>query len=1324
MWAIDRLSSDAVPDASARCRVLYVSPLKALAVDIERNLRAPLVGLQRHAEQLGVDVHVPTVGVRTGDTPADERRRLARTPPDILITTPESLYLILTSRARETLRSVRWVIVDEIHAVAATKRGAHLAVSLERLEELTAVPAQRIGLSATQRPLDEIARFLGGVGTDGPRPVTIVDAGASKDLDLEVIVPVEDLAAMGRELDEPVSGPAAAGPPRASIWPHVHPRLLELVLAHSSTIIFVNARRLAERLAASLNDLWREQLADAGEEAPVSDLVRAHHGSVAREQRLAIEDALKRGELRALVATSSLELGIDMGAVDLVVQVESPGSVARGLQRVGRAGHGVGEASRGKLFPKHRGDLLEASVVVPRMRAGLVEETRYPRNPLDVLAQQLVAACALDEWDVEDLAAMTRRAANFAELPDDAFTGVLDLLTGRYPSDEFAGLRPRLVWDRVTGRVRAREGAARVAVVNGGTIPDRGLFGVFLPEGTRVGELDEEMVYESRPGDCFALGASTWRIEQITHDRVIVTPAPGEAAQMPFWHGDKPGRPLELGRALGAMVRELGAAGPDAARERLRDEAALDPWAADNLWQYLEEQREATGVVPDDRTVVVERFPDEIGDWRICVLSPFGARVHAPWALALEARLADRLGAPVEVLWSDDGIILRLPEAIESIPTDELLLDPDDVEELVTRQLPATALFAARFREAAARALLLPRRRPGERTPLWQQRQRAADLLEVAAQYPSFPIVLEASRECLRDVFDLAALRSVLADLQARRVRVVAVDTRTASPFAQSLLLGWVAVYMYEGDAPLAERRAAALSLDRDLLRELLGGDELRELLDGDAVAQVELELARLAPTSRRARHPDDVHDLLVELGDLSVEELAARVDGDTGPFVDVLIRDRRVIRITVAGEPRVVAAEDAARYRDALGATVPVGLPAVFTALVEDPLGDLLRRYARTHGPFTTVEATRRFGLPTGETAETLERLEQTGRLVHGELRPGGSGREWCDVDVLRRLRRRSLAALRAEIEPVDADVLARFGLAWHGVTSRRRGLDALVDAVSQLQGAPIPASVLERDVLSARVEGYRPAMLDELCASGDIVWIGDGALGTTDGRVVLAFRDQAVLLAPAPSSDPPTGPLADAVRAHLRDPVRVVLAGAGPRRRRRRRAHAARRALGPRLGRRSDERRARRAPRPARRPRACPAQQAAPGPAQPARTARRGRSLVARRRVHQPRAPRDGANDGPRPATARAARRRHPRGGARRGFTRRLRRGVPDPARDGGHGQGAARLLRRRARRRPVRAPRRRRAPPRRTRRGGDRDRARCDRPGATVRCGPRLA
>jgi len=1142
LWAIDRLVTDPVPPPAERCRVLYVSPLKALAVDVERNLRAPLTGIRRHAVHLGTELHEPTVGLRTGDTPADERRRLARTPPDILVTTPESLYLILTSRARDLLTSVRFVIVDEIHAVAGTKRGAHLALSLERLEQLTAAhPPQRIGLSATQRPLEELARFLGGQTPDEPRPVTIVDTGTRKDLDIEVVVPVDDMADLARN-PQPYSGGAATagttdgdgGGANASIWPHVHPRLLELIRAHRSTLIFVNARRLAERLAAQLNELDREQRGT--DDGP--DLVRAHHGSLSRERRLVIEDALKQGELRALVATSSLELGIDMGAVDLVIQVESPGSVSRGLQRIGRAGHQVGEPSRGKIFPKYRGDLLEAAAVVPLMRAGLVEETHFPRNPLDVLAQQVVAACALDEWDVDELRAMVRRAANYADLSDDVFTSVLDLLSGRYPSDEFAGLRPRLVWDRVNGRVRAREGAARVAIVNGGTIPDRGLFGVFLPDGTRVGELDEEMVYESRPGDAFVLGASTWRIEQIGFDRVTVTPAPGEPARTPFWHGDKPGRPLELGRALGRATRELHHAPAEQALARLHEEAGLDDRAAHNLLQYLAEQAEATGVLPDDRTVVVERFPDEIGDWRVCLLSPFGSRVHAPWALALETRLAERLDLEVEVLWSDDGIVMRLPEAVEQLPIEELLIDPDDVEELVVRQLPATALFASRFREASARALLLPRRRPGERTPLWQQRQRAADLLNVASRHPDFPMLLETTRECLRDVFDLGALREVLRDLRSRKVRMAPVETRRASPFAQSLLFGWIAVYMYEGDAPLAERRAAALALDRDLLRELLGSDELRDLLDAQAIAEVELELQRLAPGGRRARTADDVHDLLLDLGDLTEAELAARVEGgDTvvAAMVPRLLEDRRAITVRIAGEARVAAAEDAARFRDALGAADPRGLPGAFLEPVAEPLLDLLARYARTHAPFTVAEIAHRFGLPVDETRNAMTRLEADGRVVHGEFRPGGFEREWCDVEVLRRLRRRSLARLRREIEPVEPAVYARFLAAWQGVTAPRRGIEALVDAVTQLQGAPVPASALEADVLAARVEGYRPADLDELCASGEVVWLGAGGIGAADGRVALVFRDQARLLAPPDPADPPTGPLVEAIRSHL---------------------------------------------------------------------------------------------------------------------------------------------------------------------------------------------
>ena len=1120
LWGLDRLTTDAVPERERRTRLLYLSPLRALAVDVEKNLRAPLQGIRLAAERLGIDIHEPTVGMRTGDTAADERRRLVRNPPDVLITTPESLYLMLTSKARETLAGVQWVIIDEIHAMAATKRGAHLSLSLERLVELTDSPPQRIGLSATQRPLDEIARFLGGYELADERsvarPVRIVDAGMRKELDIEVVVPVDDMGDLGSIVDAP-DDPRLGGGSRRSIWPAMHPRLLELIESHRSTLVFVNARRLAERLATRLNELALDQRsagAEATGQPPAETLVRAHHGSLSREKRLEIEDDLKSGRLKGLVATSSLELGIDMGAVDLVIQVESPGSVARGLQRVGRAGHQVGEPSRGKLFPKHRNDLVEAAVVVSRMRAGLIEETHYPRSPLDVLSQQIVAMCALDEWKVDELAALVRRSANFGDLSDDVLHGVLDLLSGRYPSEEFAELRPRIVWDRVEGTLRGRSGAQRLAVTNAGTIPDRGLFGVFLPDGTRVGELDEEMVYESRPGETFLLGASTWRIEEITFERVIVTPAPGQPGKMPFWHGDGPGRPLELGRAMGEFVRTMRAGGTV---DGLMADHGLDRRAAVNLLSYLDEQADATGVVPDDRTIVVERFRDEIGDWRVCVLSPFGAQVHAPWAMALQARLGERWGQDVELMWSDDGIVLRLPEAVDDLTLDDLVFDPDEIHDLVVAQLPNTSMFASRFRECAGRALLLPRRRPDQRTPLWQQRQRAADLLSVAARYPSFPILLEATRECLNDVFDVPALRAVLDDIRTRRTRMVAVDTDRASPFAQSMLFGWIAVYMYEGDAPLAERRAAALALDRDLLRDLLGAEELRELLDPGVLADLELELQRMVD-GRRARDVDEVHDLLRVLGPLDRHEIEARcVDGAVvGEWLDVLVGARRAIQVGMAGAVRYAAAEDGARLRDALGVALPVGLPAAFTEPVADPVGDLVGRYAATHGPFVTDEVVARLGLAADAARAALDGLQRAGRVVRGEFRPDGFEREWCDAEVLRQLRRRSLAALRREVEPVEQAALARFLPGWQGVGVARRGVAGLADVVAMLQGAALPASVLESDILPARMATYLPADLDALCTAGELVWVGAGSVGATDGRLRLLFRDQVAALLP----------------------------------------------------------------------------------------------------------------------------------------------------------------------------------------------------------------
>ena len=1125
LWAIDRLSAEAPADPQARTGVLYISPLRALAVDVEKNLRAPLTGIQHAAERLGAALpHVPVVGVRTGDTPARDRRTLIAHPPDILITTPESLYLMLTSSARETLRNVRWVIVDEIHALAATKRGAHLALSLERLEELSGKPPQRIGLSATQRPLEEIARFLGGHSAQGAaRPVAIVDAGHRKPMELEVVVPVEDMAQLGAAATDTPGTPGA--PPRlsGSIWPSIHPRLLELIQAHRSTIVFVNARRLAERLASRLNEL-------AGE-----DLVRAHHGALAREQRTEVEDALKSGTLKAIVATSSLELGIDMGAVDLVIQVESPGSVASGLQRIGRAGHQVGEPSRGKIFPKFRGDLLETAVVAERMLAGKIEETRFLRNPLDVLAQQLVAMCAVDEWRVNDLYAAVRRSANFADLSREVFLAVLDLLAGRYPSDGFAELRPRVVWNRTDDVVRARDGAGRLAITSGGTIPDRGLFGVFLPDGTRVGELDEEMVFESRRGEVFLLGASSWRIEDITRDRVIVTPAPGEPGKMPFWKGDTPGRPLELGRAIGAFTRELRGKRRAEALARLHDDIGLDTWAAENLVAYLDDQMEATGAVPDDRTVVVERFRDEIGDWRMCILSPFGQRVHAPWGLAIEGRLLERFGPGAQVIWSNDGIVVRLPEAVDRIPVQDLLFDPETIEAEVVKALPGTALFASVFREASARALLLPRQRPGRRTPLWMQRQRSADLLAAAAQHPTFPMLLETTRECLRDIFDVPALREVMGDLRSRTTRLVAVDTERASPFAQSLLFGWVAIYMYEGDAPLAERRAAALALDRELLRELLGTEELRELLDPRALDELELELQRLAD-GWRVRGADGLHDLLRAVGDLRDDEILARCEEDPTAWIARLLEEGRVIRVRVAGEDRAAAVEDAARLRDALGVSLPKGLPAAFTGETDRPLDGLVARYARAHGPFVAGDVAARLGTSADQIRESLEALQAAGRLTYGEFRPLGVEREWCDVEVLRRIRQRSLAALRREVEPVDAATLGRFLPAWQGADRPAGGAEALVEALTRLQGVAIPASILEPDVLASRVRGYRAADLDALCAGGELVWTGAGALGADDGRVVVCFRDQArVLLASAAGDERPAGDLHDAIRAHL---------------------------------------------------------------------------------------------------------------------------------------------------------------------------------------------
>jgi ATP-dependent Lhr-like helicase len=1268
LWGIDRLSrntaegpqSEQIGRFEARRRgggvkIVYVSPLKALSYDIERNLRAPLRGI-------GADI---SVGLRTGDTSQAERRAMRKSPPDILITTPESLYLILSSDAREILTGVEAVIVDEIHAVAQSKRGSHLALTLERLDHLvrdhasgaagpvvgegvsppslgfspeedaslaesagrkrgrraggdTPSPTpptaaegngvQRIGLSATQRPLERIAKFLVGP----KRECEIVDAGSSKELDLQIVVPVEDMSEPGAPSFPNAAGNPTDGEPLAhqrSIWPAIYPELLKLVREHRSTIVFVNARRAAERLAKRLNELAAEEAPgelpatehagntappqpeasdassaggagegaspeerrpvfrppDSTSDSPSSgekpsdggdapspatgpaaethdpspesppEIARAHHGSLSHEERTVVEEMLKSGQLPCLVATSSLELGIDMGAVDLVIQVESPKSVSRGLQRVGRAGHSLGEVSRGRIFPKFRADLLECAVVARRMREGAIEETVVPQNPLDVLAQHLVSMAALDEWEIDEVERLVTATEPFAELSREQLENVLDMLDGRYPSDRFAELRPRIVWDRTRGTMHGRKGARQLVVTNAGTIPDRGLYGVHLPDGRRVGELDEEMVYEARPGQTFLLGATTWRIEEITRDRVIVTPAPGLPGAVPFWKGDGIGRPAELGRAIGAFSREAVSRDP----KELAGEYDLDRRAAENLVAYLREQQAATRVVPSDETIVVERFRDEIGDWRLCVLSPFGGRVHAAWGLALSQKIREERELEADAIWSDDGIVVHLPDADDPPPADLVMVEPDELEDLVVRELSGSALFGARFRENAARSLLIPRAYPGKRTPLWQQRLKSQSLLEVAREHPRFPVILETYRECLRDVFDLPALRQILTDLHSRKLGLVEVETPTASPFASSLLFDYVATYMYEGDTPNAERRAAALALDRDLLRELLGQEELRDLIDPEALDEVEAQLQHRTEAGRAADR-DALQQILRNVGDLSAEECSERVAAgySAASMLEKLVAERRAAAVRIGGEERFIAGEDAGLYRDALGVPPPPGLPETFLADHPDAMRALVRRYARSHGPFPTARLAARYGV---DPTPALRELEREGALVRGELLPGGGEREWCDSDVLRRVRRASLAHLRREVEPAGRDRFARFLPSWQNVDAHRAagaGPDRLRDALVPLQGVALTPKVWESDVLPRRLGAYSPTWLDELCTSGELVWVGAGSRGRSDGRVALYFRDDVRLAGPPPANaklEAPAGEPQEAIRERL---------------------------------------------------------------------------------------------------------------------------------------------------------------------------------------------
>lgn len=1155
LTAIDRLFFDEASSGSGRpasgsgIRVIYISPLKALGVDVDRNLRAPIAGLRAFAERSEVPHHVPSVAVRSGDTTQRERARILRNPPDILITTPESLYLMLTSRARSILTDVETVIIDEIHAIAGTKRGSHLFVTLERLEHLCRKRQdqassedrsfQRIGLSATQRPLEEIAELLGGATASATpevppirRPVSIVDASEPRRFALTVETPAEERDEPVPEVvdgDDELSTATAPGFP--SVWPAIHPRLVELIRSHRSTMIFVNSRRLAERLSNAINDLAEEEIA------------LAHHGSISKDVRASIEDRLKRGDLPAMVATSSMELGIDMGAVDLVIQIEAPPSIASGTQRIGRAGHQVGAVSTGVVFPKFRGDLLACAAATGAMRNGWVEETRYPRNPLDVLAQQIVAVVADHAIHQDALYQLMRGAAPFFDLPHASYLGVLDLLSGRYPSDEFSDLKARLNWDRVTGMVSPRRGSQRLAILNGGTIPDHGLFGVYLAgddgeRGSRVGELDEEMVFECRPGDVFQLGASSWRVLDITRDRVMVAPAPGEPGRMPFWRGDGPGRPLEFGHAIGQLTRQLLDTSREAAVRLLQEDHGLDESAAGSLLDYLTEQQAASDVVPHDHRLVVECFPDEVGDWRVVLLSPFGARVHAPWAMLISTRLRETYGDEVDVTWTDDGMIFRVPETGDPPPVESFLPDPDQVEDELVRELSSTALFAARFRENAARALMLPRRSPQKRTPLWLQRRRAAGLLRVASKYPGFPMMMETWRECLQDVFDVSGLIQILRSVRSRAITVRYVQSEHPSPFAASVLFNYAGNFIYNGDAPLAERKAATLALDHSQLKELLGTAEFRELFDAEVITRLSLELQRL--DGYAPRDADELHDLLMDLGPLDFDGIRERCGGeDVSGWIDELVQARRIFsyrrRDTEKEQLLYAAAEDAGRLRDALGIVPPSGLADAFLQPVTDAERELVARYARTHPPFMAESAAESLGLSMGSVSRALHNLLQEDRVLQGEFLPGGRGLEWCDISVFHLLKRRSLAALRKQVEPVEQKVLARFLPDWHAITQPRTGLDGLLDVVEQLQATPLQASVLEHEILPRRVRGFRPSDLDELCVAGEVIWRGLESTGMADGRVALYLTDHYQRLAPVVS--PLEDPLSRQIRELLRD-------------------------------------------------------------------------------------------------------------------------------------------------------------------------------------------
>lgn len=1137
LTAIDTLfqvrTDQPAPTRETTTRILYISPVKALAADVQRNLNLPLTGVYAERQALNEPEITLNIGMRSGDTPSAERARLLRRPPDILITTPESLFLMLTSKARTTLQGVTTVIVDEVHAVAGSKRGSQLALSLERLDALLPQPAQRIGLSATVRPVERVAAFLGGC-----QPVQVVNPAADRTLHLTIEVPVEDMTDIASADDLTGEASTASG----SIWPHIEARILQQVMAHRATLVFVNSRGLAEKLTARLNARYlAKQTADERDTERADEIiVRSHHGSVSKEQRGEIEAALKQGRLRCVVATSSLELGIDMGPVDLVIQVGAPLSVASALQRVGRAGHQVGGISTGILFPRTRRDLLDSAVILQSMRAGHLDALAPPRNPLDILAQQTLAAVAMDPLQADDWYAQVCRADPFRTLSRRLFDATLDMLAGKFPSDAFAQLRPQLVWDRQSGLLTARPGAQNLAVTSGGTIPDRGMFSVILPEGEeqagsrRVGELDEEMVYESRVNDIITLGATSWRIQQITHDQVLVIPAPGRPARLPFWRGEGIGRSADSGASLGMFLRHLNSASPDAAQQQLHA-LGLNARAVTNLLALLAEQRVATGVLPDDRTLLIERCRDETGDWRVILHSPWGKRVNAPWALAIAARIQHRLGIDASVAASDDGIVARFPASEGHLPgADLFIFDADQLTQDVTESVGQSALFAARFRECASRALLLPRRNPGKRSPLWQQRLRAGQLLAVARQYDDFPILIETARECLQDVYDLPALHQLMEQLAQGDVKLVEVMTEQPSPFAAPLLFGYVAEFIYASDAPQAERRASLLALDSNLLGELLGQTSRRDLLAPDVVEQVGQELQRI-DSRYQAQHDEGIIDLLRDLGPLSVAGISARFSGNHQQIAEAVSQfaaARRVIPVTVAGEARWAVIEDAARLRDALGTELPDDLPDTFLETQTDPLRDLANRYARTHTLFTARQLATHLGLGVAVVNAVLLRLYQQGSLLNTDTAADTSETEWVSSEIFKRLRLRSLQSAREATRPVSPAAWVSLLLTRHGLINHaHQGVSGLLRVIEQLAGVPLPASLWESQILRARIADYQPAMLDELLASGEVIWCGHRAQGQNDGLISLHLTEFAAETLPEADATLPLTPIQQAM-------------------------------------------------------------------------------------------------------------------------------------------------------------------------------------------------